>query len=352
MLLACLWAGVGPSIAQALPRTPEAGHAQPGPLPEDRVRVAARQLDARHGPSGPPPDDSPLAPVRPVDANHATAGELQTLRGVGPAMAERIIAARTERPFDSFEDFSRRVRGAGQKRLQQWRAAGLILHPASSPIQRTAHLQPGQIQKPAHIREAPARTSAHVWETPVQTPAHVRETPVQIPAGKQYRMPPEQGVRAGSLMPGQTTVVPVETIVGYPLAASPEVHQAGRKPRRRTQASLVSPAGARRGRVNDESSRTGSRISSAGSRILRTEAFSGPRRSHPSGGESTRRASMAAGCQGASRAKRQLRTGRTVRHEGRAGGQVRSSLPSMFDTQPLFGCDSLFDERSRLAPRS
>ena len=125
MMLACLWTGIWPSAAQASPRTltPDADHAQPDPFPDDHVRASIRPPDARHAKSGadPFPDDSAQPSVRPVDANHATVGELQTLRGVGPAMAERIIAARTERPFDSFEDFASRVRGAGPKRLQQWR---------------------------------------------------------------------------------------------------------------------------------------------------------------------------------------------------------------------------------------
>ena len=111
MMLACLWTGIWPSAAQASPRTltPDADHAQPDPFPDDHVRASIRPPDARHAKSGvdPFPDDSAQPSVRPVDANHATVRELQTLRGVGPAMAERIIAARTERPFDSFEDFAR-----------------------------------------------------------------------------------------------------------------------------------------------------------------------------------------------------------------------------------------------------
>ncbi len=46
-----------------------------------------------------------------VDINHASAAELAKLPGVGPAMAQRIIAAR---PYSKIEDI-KRVRGIGDK---------------------------------------------------------------------------------------------------------------------------------------------------------------------------------------------------------------------------------------------
>ncbi len=56
-----------------------------------------------------------------VNLNQATSAQLQTLPGIGPALAERIVAARDQQPFLSVEDLLR-VPGIGDKRLEAVRA--------------------------------------------------------------------------------------------------------------------------------------------------------------------------------------------------------------------------------------
>ncbi|HBK96346.1 MAG TPA: hypothetical protein DD001_02980 [Microcoleaceae bacterium UBA10368] len=46
--------------------------------------------------------------------------ELDTLPGVGPKLAERIMAARKQQPFTSLDDVAR-VQGIGDKLLERWR---------------------------------------------------------------------------------------------------------------------------------------------------------------------------------------------------------------------------------------
>lgn len=60
-----------------------------------------------------------------VDANTASADELQTIRGIGPAMAARILEARRNDPFRDLDDLRERVRGIGEKNLRRMREAGL-----------------------------------------------------------------------------------------------------------------------------------------------------------------------------------------------------------------------------------
>lgn len=64
---------------------------------------------------------SPVAPPAPVDVNQAAAEDLQRLPGIGPALAERIIAERRTRPFSSIDDLER-VRGIGPATVARLRA--------------------------------------------------------------------------------------------------------------------------------------------------------------------------------------------------------------------------------------
>lgn len=56
----------------------------------------------------------------PLDLNRATAGELRRLPGIGPKLAEAILAARENKPFGSVEEL-RRVKGIGPKTVEKLR---------------------------------------------------------------------------------------------------------------------------------------------------------------------------------------------------------------------------------------
>ena len=65
-----------------------------------------------------------------LDANTATQAELETLRGVGPALSARIVEARRTRPFADLDDLKGRVRGIGDSNLRRMREAGLAVGPS------------------------------------------------------------------------------------------------------------------------------------------------------------------------------------------------------------------------------
>lgn len=73
----------------------------------DRVTIPAR--------GEPPPTSGEAgsgAPAGPIDVNTASESELDTLPGIGPVTAAKIVEARTERPFASVDDLAtRRVVG-------------------------------------------------------------------------------------------------------------------------------------------------------------------------------------------------------------------------------------------------
>lgn len=56
-----------------------------------------------------------------IDLNTASGAELELLPGIGPALARRIMVARTEHPFTSPEDVDRRVKGIGAKTIDKMR---------------------------------------------------------------------------------------------------------------------------------------------------------------------------------------------------------------------------------------
>ncbi len=56
----------------------------------------------------------PAIPAAGIDVNRATLAQLTALPGVGPKMAQRIIAFRARTPFRSVDDL-RRIRGIGPR---------------------------------------------------------------------------------------------------------------------------------------------------------------------------------------------------------------------------------------------
>jgi competence protein ComEA len=100
----------------------------------DRVNLAAHIQDAQHihiprigetpvAPSGPdaPQAQPATAGSGPVNINTASAAELETLPGIGPAMAQRILEHREANgPFATVDDLQN-VRGIGPTMLEELR---------------------------------------------------------------------------------------------------------------------------------------------------------------------------------------------------------------------------------------
>jgi competence protein ComEA len=84
----------------------------------ERIRVPSRDDGSVAGPAT--GGSGPSAPSDLVDLNHATQAELEALPGIGPATAEKIIAAREEAPFAAVEEL--RSRGIlGEKTFEKLR---------------------------------------------------------------------------------------------------------------------------------------------------------------------------------------------------------------------------------------
>ncbi len=69
----------------------------------------------------------PLPVWAAVNVNTATSDELRTVRGIGPAIAKRIIDERGKGPFKSLDDLQARVRGIGEATARKFAAGGLTV---------------------------------------------------------------------------------------------------------------------------------------------------------------------------------------------------------------------------------
>ena len=80
---------------------------------------------------------SALADDKPLEINTASQAQLEQLQGIGPGLAERILAARAKAPFSDWTDLRRRVSGMGPKLARKLSDQGLrvegLAFPASDP---------------------------------------------------------------------------------------------------------------------------------------------------------------------------------------------------------------------------
>ena len=98
-----------------------------------------------------------------LDANTATRAELESIRGVGPALSARIVEARGARPFADLDDL-KRVRGIGDANLRRMREAGLTVGPAARVqtfIGQPASPRPQQNAAPAPAARRASRRAGN-----------------------------------------------------------------------------------------------------------------------------------------------------------------------------------------------
>jgi competence protein ComEA len=90
-----------------------------------------------------------------LDANTATQAELETIRGVGPALSARIVEARRARPFTDLDDLKARVRGIGDSNLRRMREAGLAVGPSARVQTFTGQPAAARAKREAGRRSGP-----------------------------------------------------------------------------------------------------------------------------------------------------------------------------------------------------
>ncbi len=65
-----------------------------------------------------------------VEVNQATAAQLNSIKGIGPAISARIVKERAKGSFKDWNDFIARINGVAQVSAAKYAAAGLTVNGA------------------------------------------------------------------------------------------------------------------------------------------------------------------------------------------------------------------------------
>ena len=65
-----------------------------------------------------------------IDVNKADQAQLETVKGIGPALSERILAERKKSEFKDWADLRSRVKGIGEKTATRYSSEGLTVNNA------------------------------------------------------------------------------------------------------------------------------------------------------------------------------------------------------------------------------
>lgn len=95
-----------------------------------------------------------------VNANTASVDELQTVRGIGPAIAQRIVEERSKGPFKSLDDLQSRVKGVGNASVKKMAAAGLTTGSASTRASRAPNTARDTSSRDSTSRDTPPSNTA------------------------------------------------------------------------------------------------------------------------------------------------------------------------------------------------
>ena len=101
------------------------------------------------------------APARAAaDANQASQSELETVKGIGPALSGKIVAARQQSAFKDWPDLVERVGGVGPGNAARFSQAGLTVAGkpySAAPVATAPPAKPGAKPAPAMPAKAGAK---------------------------------------------------------------------------------------------------------------------------------------------------------------------------------------------------
>ena len=63
-----------------------------------------------------------------LDINQANEAELDSFKGMGPALTAKVLQARAQAPFASWDDLAQRVSGMGPRQLKRFSQQGMTVN--------------------------------------------------------------------------------------------------------------------------------------------------------------------------------------------------------------------------------
>ena len=94
-----------------------------------------------------------------VDVNKASQAELETIKGIGPALSTKILDARKAGDFKSWADMVERVGGVGPGNAARFSQAGLTVNDASYAAAGTAKADKANATRKPKADAAPSSTA-------------------------------------------------------------------------------------------------------------------------------------------------------------------------------------------------
>ena len=125
-----------------------------------------------------------------VDVNKATASDLETVKGIGPAISGKILDERKKGPFKDWQDLIDRVKGVGEGNAAKFSTEGLTVNGATfkgaAPTAKTeAPKAAAPAAKPTPAAPAPTAAPAPAATKAAATaPAAATTTAAAADAGK------------------------------------------------------------------------------------------------------------------------------------------------------------------------
>jgi competence protein ComEA len=105
-----------------------------------------------------------------VDANKATQAELESVKGIGPAISAKIVEERSKGAFKDWQDMVTRVKGIGETNAAKLSTGGLTVNgsafagapaaPAATPMKKDENKAAAAKATPAPAKATPAAAPA------------------------------------------------------------------------------------------------------------------------------------------------------------------------------------------------